>query len=158
HSYDGGRTEYDAGKMDGWLRAGSNDEYSIGYYQEADLPFFSALARNFTTLDNYFPSILGPTFPNRIFSHPAQTNRLDNSPAIATVPTIWDSLAAAGVTHRYYYSNVPFLGLWGAKYIPISALFEQFLLDAATGNLPAVSFVDPAYTLVDAGEGNDDHP
>jgi len=58
----------------------------------------------------------------------------------------------------YYYSNVPFLALWGAKYIPISALYPQFLLDAASGNLPSVSFVDPRYTLVDDGEGNDDHP
>jgi phospholipase C len=158
HSYAGARSEYNNGKMDGWLRTTTNDLFCIGYYEEADLPFFSALARNFTTLDNYFPSILGPTFPNRVFSHAAQTDRLDNSVTISTLPAIWDSLAKAGVSHRYYYSNVPFLAMWGAKYIPISALFEQFLVDAAIGNLPAVSFVDPAYTLVDAGEGNDDHP
>jgi phospholipase C len=30
HSYDQGRVEYDGGKMDGFLRAGSNDIYSIG--------------------------------------------------------------------------------------------------------------------------------
>jgi len=158
HSYDGGRSEFNHGKMDGWLRTTTNDVYCIGYYAEADLPFFRAFARNFTTLDHYFPSILGPTFPNRVFSHAAQTDRLDNSPTQAIVPTIWDALAAAGVTHRYYYSNVPFLALWGTKYISISAPFEQFLLDAATGNLPAVSFLDPAFTLVDMGEGNDDHP
>jgi phospholipase C len=158
HSYEGGRDEYNHGKMDGWLRTTTNDIYCIGYYEEADLPFFSALARNFTTLDHYFPSILSATFPNRVFSHAAQTDRLDNSIAISTLPTIWDSLAAAGVSHKYYYSNVPFLAMWGAKYIGISALFAQFLLDATAGRLPAVSFVDPAYTLIDAGEGNDDHP
>ena len=158
HSYQGGRDEYDDGKMDGWLRTTTNDIFCIGYYEEADLPFFSALVRNFTTLDNYFPSILSSTFPNRVFMHAAQTDRLDNSLSISTLPTIWDSLAAAGITYRYYYSNIPFLALWGEKYIPMSALYAQFLADAATGNLPAVSFVDPAYTLVDAGEGNDDHP
>jgi phospholipase C len=158
HSYAGGRDEYDNGKMDGWLRTTTNDTYCIGYYEEADLPFFAGLARNFTTLDNYFPSILSSTFPNRVFSHAAQTDRLDNSVSISTLPTIWDSLAAAGVSHKYYYSNVPFLAMWGEKYIGLSALFAQFLVDATTGNLPAVSIVDPAYTLVDAGEGNDDHP
>jgi phospholipase C len=158
HSYAGGRDEYNKGKMDGWLRTTTNDEFCIGYYAEADLPFFSALARNFTTLDHYFPSILSSTFPNRVFSHAAQTDRLDNSITISSLPTIWDSLKAAGVSHKYYYSNVPFLAMWGAKYIGISALFPQFLVDVATGRLPAVSFVDPAYTLVDAGEGNDDHP
>ena len=57
----------------------TNDTFSIGYYEEADLPFFSALARNYTTLDNYFASILGPTFPNRVFQHAAQTDRISNT-------------------------------------------------------------------------------
>jgi phospholipase C len=158
HSYAGGRSEYDDGKMDGWLRTSSNDVFSIGYYEETDLPFFSALTRNFTTLDNYFPSILASTFPNRVFQHAAQTDRLSNTLDISTLPTIWDNLAAAGIPHKYYYSNVPFLALWGTKYLGISALFADFLLDAATGNLPAVSFLDPRFTILDDGLGNDDHP
>jgi phospholipase C len=158
HSYAGGRSEYDDGKMDGWLRTTTNDVFSIGYYEEADLPFFSALARNFTTLDNYFASIMSSTFPNRVFQHAAQTDRLSNTLDISTLPTIWDNLAAAGVSHKYYYSNVPFLALWGVKYLGISALYADFLLDAATGNLPAVSFLDPRFTILDDGGGNDDHP
>lgn len=31
HSYNGARVEYDNGAMDGFLRAGTNDVYSIGY-------------------------------------------------------------------------------------------------------------------------------
>jgi phospholipase C len=158
HTYTGGRSEYDDGKMDGWLRTTTNDVFSIGYYEEADLPFFSALARNFTTLDNYFASILGPTFPNRIFQHAAQTDRISNTIDLCTLPTIWDNLAAAGVSHKYYYSNVPFLALWGLKYLGISALFPDFLADAAAGTLPSVSFVDPRFTILDDGGGNDDHP
>jgi phospholipase C len=115
-------------------------------------------ARNFTTCDNYFASILSSTFPNRIFQHAAQTDRLSNTFDISTLPTIWDNLAAAGVSAKYYWANVPFLALWGTKYIDISDTYAQFLLDAANGNLPAVSFVDPAYTILDDGEGNDDHP
>jgi phospholipase C len=102
HTYDGGRSEMNGGKMNGWLRTTTNDSYCIGYYTEPDLPFFSGLARNFTTLDRFFCSILGPTLPNRVFSHAAQTDRLKNSTDIATVPTIWDLLATAGVSHRYY--------------------------------------------------------
>lgn len=158
HSYTGGRSEYNNGLMDGWLRTTTNDTFSIGYYAEEDLPFFSALARNFTTLDNYFASILGPTFPNRVFQHAAQTDRTSNTLDISTLPTIWDNLAAAGISHKYYYSNVPFLALWGLKYADISTLSIDFLLDAATGNLPAVSFLDPSFTILDDGEGNDDHP
>src|ERR1700761_9507131 len=158
HSYAGGRSEYDNGAMDGWLRTTSNDTFSIGYYQEADLPFYSRLARNFTTLDNYFASILSSTFPNRVFQHAAQTDRITNSLDLSTLPTIWDLLADAGVSHKYYFSNVPFLALWGPKYLGMSALFADFLADAATGNLPSVSFVDPRFTILDDGLGNDDHP
>jgi phospholipase C len=158
HSYAGGRSEYNNGLMDGWLRTTTNDVFSIGYYEEADLPFFSALARNFTTLDNYFASILSSTFPNRVFQHAAQTDRLSNTLDLSTLPTIWDTLAVAGVSHKYYYSNVPFLALWGVKYLGMSALFADFLADAKSGNLPAVSFVDPRFTILDDGLGNDDHP
>lgn len=158
HSYAGGRSEIDNGKMDGWLTTTTNDVFSIGYYTEDQLPFFSALARNFTTLDNYFASILSSTFPNRIFQHAAQTDRLSNTLDISTLPTIWDSLSAAGVSATYYYSNVPFLALWGTKYLDIAAPYAQFLIDAAAGTLPAVSFLDPRFTILDDGGGNDDHP
>jgi phospholipase C len=157
HSYEGGRIQYDGGAMDGFLRADS-DEYAIGYYTEEDRPFFNALARRYTTLDRSFCSILGPTFPNRLFLHSAQTDRLSNTFTLATMPTIWDQLASAGVSHTYYFSNLPFLGLWGLKYFPISQLHAQFLADASAGTLPAVSFVDPTFTVLDDGTGNDDHP
>jgi phospholipase C len=158
HSYEGGRAEYDHGAMDGFLRAGSNDEFAIGYYVEENRPFYNALVRHYTTLDRYFCSILGPTFPNRIFLHAAQTDRLSNTFDLATVPTIWDRLLSGGVSALYYYQNLPFLGLWGLTYLPISRLYAQFLSDAASGNLPAVSFLDPRFTISDDGTGNDDHP
>jgi phospholipase C len=158
HSYTGGRSEVNNGAMDGWLRTTTNDTFSIGYYVEDDLPFLSALARNFTTLDNYFASILAPTFPNRVFQHAGQTDRVTNTIDISTLPTIWDRLEAAGVSHTYYYSNVPFLALWGAKYLGISATFSDFQEHAAAGTLPAVSFLDPKFTILDDGLGNDDHP
>src|SRR5229473_314410 len=158
HSYGGARVEYDNGLMDGFLRASSNDVYSIGYYGERDIPFYAALARNYTACDRYFAAILGPTFPNRLFLHAAQTDRLDDSTSFTSLPTIWDRLASAGVSARYYFSNVPFLALWGVKYLGISRLYEEFLLAAGTGTLPAVSFIDPRYTILDDGAGNDDHP
>ena len=158
HSYAGGRSEVNGGAMNGWLRTSSNDSFSIGYYEEADLPLFSTLATNFTTCSNYFASILSSTFPNRVFQHAAQTDRLDNSLDLSSLTTIWDRLLKAGVSCRYYFSNVPFLSIWGLKYAGISSLYEQFKADAADGKLPAVSFVDPWFTILDDGTGNDDHP
>jgi phospholipase C len=93
-----------------------------------------------------------------MFIHAAQTDRLDDSVALTSLPTIWDSLAAADVSHAYYFRNVPYLALWGAKYLGITKTYSAFLTDAATGRLPAVSFLDPRYTILDDGTGNDDHP
>ena len=120
--------------------------------------FCAALARHYTTLDRSFCSILGPTFPNRFFLHGAQTDRLSNTATVATMPTLWDRLAQAGVSHTYYYSNLPFLALWGLKYLSIAQPYSRFLFDALTGRLPAVSFVDPKFTFSDDGTSNDDHP
>ena len=156
HSYSQSRVAYDNGNMDGFLRAGSNDEYAIGYYTHSDLPFFSAIAQTYLVCDGYFASILGPTFPNRFFLWAARTDRLDDSASLTTLPTIFNTLAAAGVSHRYFFNNLPFLALWGLKYIGVTGSFAEFLQRAGAGTLPSVSFVDPIYTVL--GTGNDDHP
>jgi phospholipase C len=156
HSYNGGRAQRNGGAMDGFLE-GTNDDFALGYYVEEDKPFLAALARNYTALDRSFCSILGPTFPNRIFMHSGQTDRLSNKIRLSRLPTIWDRLLAAGVSCRYYYSNLPVLALWGGKYREISRRYRTFLKDAAAGTLPQVSFVEPVFTLLDDGTGNDDH-
>ncbi len=75
------------------------------------------------------------------------------------MPTIWDRLnQPGGPTGRYYYSDLPIVGLWGAKYLPISAKLPQFMTDAAAGTLPNVSWVDPSFVGEGAGTANDDHP
>src|ERR1051325_7294316 len=158
HSYAGGRVEYDGGACDGWLRAGSNDVYAIGYYTQNDVAFLAQAAPGWTAFDRYFAAMLGPTFPNRFHMHAAQTDRLSNTFELSTLPTIWDRLAAAGLTGRYYFSDAPFLGLWGLKYAPISRDFSHFLQDCADGTLPEVAYVDPQFIDEETGTSNDDHP
>jgi phospholipase C len=48
--------------------------------------------------------------------HSAQTDRLDQSTALSTLPTTWDRLASAGIDGRYFYNDIPFTALWVAKY------------------------------------------
>ena len=124
HSYEGGRLQYNNGKMDGFLTDTQNDSFAISYYEAKDRPFMSRLAQAYTTCDRYFCSILGPTYPNRFFQHAAQTDRLDDALTVSTLPTIWDQLNhPGGPTGRYYYSDFPFTALWGTKYLPISHEF-----------------------------------
>lgn len=59
------------GSMDGWLTthvASDGDfrgPFTMGYLTKEDIPFHWAVAESFTLLDNYYCSVLGPTFPNR---------------------------------------------------------------------------------------------
>jgi len=156
HSYAGGRVQYNGGACDGWLRV--NDTFSIGYYRQEDLSFLGRAVPQWTSFDRYFCAILGPTFPNRIYQHAGQTDRLSNTPVLSTLPTIWDRLAARGLRARYYYGDVPFLGLWGARYVPISRPLDEFFADCRAGSLPHVAFVDGPFLTEATGTGPDDHP
>ncbi|MDB6034624.1 MAG: phospholipase [Verrucomicrobiales bacterium] len=159
HSYQGARVEYDNGRCDGWLRAGMNDIYAIGHYNQADLPFLGNAAPGWTTCDHYFAAILAGTYSNRIYQHAAQTDRLDNSLLpISKLPTIWDRLAEHNLKGRYYFSDFPFLALWGTKYLPIARPIDQFYADCAAGTLPQVSFVEPSFVGEEQGLSTDDHP
>jgi phospholipase C len=158
HSFEGGRVEYNRGACDGWLRAGQNDVLSIGYYLPEDLAFYRNAAPYWTACDRYFSAIMAETYPNRFYQHAAQTDRIHNSTTTSTLPTIWDRLAGAGLSGRYYYYDTPFTALWGTKYLPISHPYGDFLADCAAGTLPQVSFVDPKFLDEGTGTSADDHP
>lgn len=154
HSYTGGRVQLNGGACDGFRR-GSNDDFALGYYTRDDLPLTSQLVDQFTICDRWFAGILAPTYPNRFYTHSAATDRISNTFAVSTLPTIWDRLSDAGVPASYYYSDLPFLALYGSKYLPIAEPINQFFLDAAAGTLPSYSYVDPAFL---GAAQNDDHP
>jgi phospholipase C len=158
HSYAGGRAELNGGAADGWLRAGTNDDYAIGYYGQADLPFLGRAAPQWTTFSRYFSPILAETYPNRIYMHAGQTDRITNTTKVSRLPTIWDRLAKAGVSGRYYFSDVPILALWGTRYLRISRPVAGFMAQAAAGTLPNVSFVDPRFIDEGSGTSRDYHP
>jgi phospholipase C len=160
HSYEGGRVEFNNGACDGWLRASTNDELCIGYYEQGDLGFYGKAAPDWTVCDRYFAAIMGPTFPNRFFMHSAQTDRLVTGfTQIAEMPAIWDRLQAKGVRGRYFYSDVPITALWGTRYLGISDPISEFYAGAKAGTLPAVSYVDPGFLgeLI-PGVAQDEHP
>jgi len=158
HSYLGSRMAYHDGAVDGWLQTGANDTYAIGYYTDADLAFLGQAAPAWTVCDHYFASVMGESFPNRLHQHCAQTDRLRNTDTLTTLPTIWDRLADARLEGRYYFSDAPFLGLWGTKYLSMTRPFAAFLFDALTDQLPQVAFVEPRFIDNASGTSGDDHP
>jgi phospholipase C len=157
HSYQGGRTQLDGGKMDGFRR-GNNDDFALGYYLAPDVPVYASLVSQFTVFDHWFCGILAPTYPNRFYTHAGTTDRIDNTSSQSSLPTIWDRLSAAGVSAAYYYTDLPFLALWGSKYVPIARPIRSFFTDAAAGMLPAYTYLDPGFLGEGQGTSNDDHP
>jgi phospholipase C len=154
HSYTGGRIQFDGGRLDGFRR-GRNDDYAIGYYTRDDLPLISQLVDEFTVCDHWFASILGPTYPNRFYTHSAATDRVTNALVVCDLPTIWDRLIEAGIPASYFYTDVPFLALYGGRYQALSKPVDQFFAQAAAGTLPSYSYVDPGFF---GATENDDHP
>jgi phospholipase C len=161
HSWEGGRAEFDDGKMTGFLKAGENDSFALGYYTEPDLPFIPSAARAFTTYDRFFCSLLASTYPNREYMHAAQSYGVkDNSIPQGGFPdtTIFASLQKAGVSNHYYYTDVPVSAFWGQAGLARSSQVTEYYERAAAGTLPHVSFVDPAFVGEEQGTSGDEHP
>jgi len=74
HSWVPQHQAWDDGAMDGFWRehlafdGAPAAPAAMAYYERADLPFYWMLAENFTLCDNYHCSVLGPTYPNRLYS------------------------------------------------------------------------------------------
>ena len=164
HSWEGGLVELNSGACDGFLRypldRAAADTFPIGFYKESAVSVLGALARNYTTCDRYFASILAETYPNRFYQHCARTDRDHNMDITQTTmsPTIWDRLADATLSATYYFSEAPFLALWGLKYASIMKTSTHFFEDALAGTLPNVSFIDATNFPESNGVTTDDHP
>jgi phospholipase C len=146
-----------------------NDDV-LGTYDGDDLPFYRFLADNYSYCTRYFSAHPGPTLPNRMFALAGDLQRdrtgeaiVDNSNAdnlaLSRAPCIFDVLSRKGVGWRMYESfpSVTMLRMF-ARYVgndtdivPV----DRFAADVAAGNLPPVTFIDPA---MHHWPENDDHP
>jgi phospholipase C len=177
HGYDDGRVCFNHGKMDGFIKTenfemlalGENlqmNPFPIGYFPESKLPFYSGCAKYFTIGDRYFSGFLGQTWPNRMYIHTGQTDRMGTFyPAqdgsvhiISDLVSIWDLAKEKGVSAKYYYSDLPATAFWGTRHNDISFGLSEFFEDAKKGTLPNISYVDPAAIGEVLGKSNDDHP
>ena len=169
HSWTGTHQEIDGGRMDGFTAANANSadptgSRTMGYYDQSDLPFYYGLYNTFATGDRYFSSVPGPTFPNRFYLLAGTSfGHIRNDlppPDGFTQKTIFELLDQAHISWRIYFSEVPFAA--GFAYVRNHALghiapMASYYLDAASGQLPQVSFIDPILVGLPSFE-NDEHP
>ncbi len=148
--------------------AKNDAQYSMAYFTQDDIPFHWALANAFTICDGYHCSVLGPTWPNRLYlmTGTIDPTGKDGGPAYYNgVPesgwswqTYPEMLTAKTVSWRVYQENDNY-GLNMLEYFnqyqaasPSSPLYQnalrfypagQFEHDAAHDKLPTVSWILP---------------
>lgn len=161
HSWGGMHFQWGNGKMDGFAPFLPN---SMSYYRREDLPYYWALADEFTLCDHWFCSVLGPTLPNRHMAmsgtiDPAGEHggpAIDNSGTAYTWETYPERLTKAGITWRIYHETddyddnalkfyKQFQGLDPTSELHNAAILDRaadaFEVDARAGNLPQVSWI-----------------
>jgi phospholipase C len=187
HSWEAEHGYWAGGRMDGFLTyqarhsvvgllgkaaaGASRREYAMGYFTREDLPFHYALAENFTLCDNYFCSVMGSTWPNRLMWMTGTIDPLgrsggpikDTGDKLAkagrlTWTTYPERLERAGVSWRAYDehrgSGLNPLHQFGQfrtapKGSPLrlkgvtQVAPDAFEQDVAAGRLPTVSWVFP---------------
>jgi phospholipase C len=127
-------------------------------YAPAQMPVVSALARGFATFDHWYCEVPTQTFANRSFFHAASSSGyVDNLTPIEAFPlhndaeTIFERLHGQGLSWNVYCDPASRISLTGIiharRLLPRHAerfcSTDQFLQDAADGNLPAYSFIEP---------------
>jgi phospholipase C len=150
-------TQFAGGKLTGFVESGSGP-VSMGYWQQADLPFYYSLASAYPIADRYFCSLLGQTFPNRRYLMAATSLGMinDGVPDPLDYPangTIFDKLDKIGVSWVDYYSALdsflptPTVGLFPKLLEHTSKIkkIEHFFDDVKAGTLPGFCIVEPDY-------------
>jgi phospholipase C len=166
HSWTAMHDEYDHGAMDGFYTTDGIN--CMGYYTEADLPFYYSLFQDSTLCVNYFSSQMGPTWPNRFYLASGTSGGITTNGVwgygVFDYPIILDLLDAAGVTWKVYnvnFDSVPFgntdnvFVFWKrwAHDVRTRGSKGGFLTDLRLGRLPQVSFIIPSFA-----RGWDEHP
>lgn len=173
HAWEVQHEAWNNGKMDRWLPAhrkadGVHGPYCMGYYTREDIPFHFALAESFTLCDAYHCSVMGPTWPNRMYW---MTGTIDaegqhGGPIIDnTTPkngytwtTYAERLEKAGISWKVYQQQ----DNYGCNLLETFRVFQdakkgsplhskgmihgpegQFEYDAIHDKLPAVSWIIP---------------
>jgi phospholipase C len=140
-------------------------EAVMHYFTEAHVPVISQLARAFGVSDRWFASAPCQTWPNRLFAHTGSAGGdVNNTPLHVPymMPTTFERVAAGGKTWGIFFHDFPQTATLGRLWPHIEGFhrFNDFLVDAVSGNLPSYSFIEPRYfpDVIGNKMPNDEHP
>ncbi len=145
------------GFVDNYLRQPANGKAPeprevMHCFSPEQLPVLSTLARSFGVCDRWFASAPCETWPNRLFAHTGQSGGLVDNGAIPLplfLTTVFRRLESRGRSWKVYFHDVPQTAALADLWLRIPTHFRffdaEFLDDAACGELPNYSFVEPRY-------------
>jgi phospholipase C len=127
----------------------------MGYWGRDKLPASYGMLEGGALAQQWYASVMGPTWPNRYYSLLGTSmGNESNDPIPDELPTIFERVFRSGRTYANYYGNIPFAALCARVTIedPEYMKMEQFYDDASAGRLANLVWIDPVYGR------NDDHP
>lgn len=204
HTHSAAILAYDHGKMDKFSLItnaiqtihGITMDVSDSQFHQADIPNYWSYAKNFALSDNFFSEILGPSFPNHLWTIAGTADNVDSipsgpggsvianwgcdSPTGSTVEerapngttrrvfpcfdfqTLGDEMDAHGLSWTYYSPSIGQSGYNKNSYDAINHIrnnasewtthtsnYANFVTDAASGRLPAVSWLVEPFNVSD---------
>jgi phospholipase C len=175
HEWDEVHLQYNLGDCNGFVAENEKKnpgfaEQVMGYHVREQLPVSYGLADNFALCERYFCSVLGPTWPNRYYITACSAGGEKSNFPSPFMDTLFHACDDAGLTSRIYFTDVPWVAgafpliptVWGKlgdafEGFSLDGLvnpntLERFFDDAAAGDLPNFTIIDPGFT------SNDDHP
>jgi phospholipase C len=166
HDWGSVHGQWNGGAMDGFMT--HSGIWAMGYYTATELPFYYSLFEDSTLCASFFCSLLGPTWPNRLYLMAGTSGGVTTNGqwgyGIYDSPMILDLLDAAGISWKIYnlgwdsvpYGNTDNVALFWKNFEHDSRTLGSkgsYLNDVRKDRLPQVSFLIPSYA-----RGWDEHP
>ncbi len=171
HSWQAAHTDWNNGSMNGFL-VGEGNNQTMGYYTRSDIPYYFDYANNYVLDDNFYSSLLGPSFPDHLYMVSGTSGNITGNPKARgpdftltqyfnlTWTQIAQELTQAGISWKWYsgQANVTAPSYWDV--LPVFSYFQKnpqllkanvvgtqnFVNSLQNGSLPSVSWIIPGST------------
>ncbi len=157
---------------------------AMSVFDSSQLPILNKLAKEFAVADNWYSSVPGPTWPNRLFVHAASSAGLDYSPTTKDIfekvlihgydfenGTLFQRIESKGLNWRVYYGDFPQVlsikGMNSKLILPhfswcsllqpqkYFSRFDDFSADMKNPCMPDYVFIEPTYDIINDYKNSD---
>ena len=163
---------YNEASMRGFVKSYDNPTEGNGaaimdQFSSDALPILTTLAKEFALFDGWFASVPGPTQPNRAYAGSATSNgmSLNNETTLAKgMPqkTMFKQLLEMGLDYRVYFQDAPDILMFKdlRRQNPFKRIHQmrKFYNHVEMGELPEMTWLEPAYFDMAEHAASDQHP